>query len=173
MGKGIAGLEAAYRGLFTTVLIILAVLVILCLVRAIIGPRIADRIVSVNMMGTMVIVIIGILTVMLGEGYLADICIIYAMISFLAVIVLTKVYMGVYLEKKETEERRESEEKEESQMERDILEEEEIRELNRSGNRKEEKIRELERPGNRKEDRKKGKSRKKAGFNMSGDGGTT
>lgn len=107
MGKGIAGLEAAYQGLFTAVLIILAVLVILCLVRAIIGPRIADRIVSVNMMGTMVIVIIAILTVMLGEGYLADICIIYAMISFLAVIVLTKVYMGVYLEKKQTEEKKE------------------------------------------------------------------
>lgn len=103
MGKGIAGLEAAYRGLFTAVLIILAVLVILCLLRAIIGPRTADRIVSVNMMGTMVIVIIGILTVMMGEGYLADICIIYAMISFLAVIVLTKVYMGVYMEKKQAE----------------------------------------------------------------------
>lgn len=105
MGKGIAGLEAAYRGLFTAVLIVLAVLVILCLLRAIIGPRTADRIVSVNMMGTMVIVIIGILTVMMGEGYLADICIIYAMISFLAVIVLTKVYMGVYMEKKEAGEK--------------------------------------------------------------------
>ena len=104
MGKGIAGLETAYQGLFTALLIILALLVILCLVRAIIGPRIADRIVSVNMMGTMVSVIIAVLTVMLGEGYLADICIIYAMISFLAVIVLTKVYMGVYLEQKEAEE---------------------------------------------------------------------
>ena len=53
----------------------------------------------------MVMVIIAILTVMLEEGYLADICIIYAMISFLAVIVLTKVYMGVYQEKKQREER--------------------------------------------------------------------
>lgn len=101
MGKGTAGLEQAYSVLLTAVLIILAVLVMLCLVRAIMGPRIADRIVSVNMMGTMVIVMIAILAVMLGEGYLADICIIYAMISFLAVIVLTKVYMGVYMEKKE------------------------------------------------------------------------
>ena len=101
MGKGTAGLEAAYHGLFTAVLIVLAVLVILCLLRAIIGPRTADRIVSVNMTGTMVIVIIGILTVMMGEGYLADICIIYAMISFLAVIVLVRVYMGVYRQGKE------------------------------------------------------------------------
>jgi len=105
MGKGISGLEQMYHGLFTVVLIFLAVMVVLCLIRAIIGPRVADRIVSVNMMGTMVMVIIAVLALMLEEGYLADICLIYAMLSFLAVIVLTKVYMGVYLEKKEEEEK--------------------------------------------------------------------
>lgn len=103
MGARVAGLEQAYGFLLTGILIVLALLVMLCLVRAIIGPRIADRILSVNMMGTMVIVIIAILALMLGEGYLVDICIIYAMISFLAVIVLTKVYLGVYREKKEAE----------------------------------------------------------------------
>ena len=100
MGKGITGLEQAYHILFVAALIFLAVMVVLCLVRAINGPRIADRIVAINMMGTMVMVMIGILALMLEEGYLADICIIYAMISFLAVIVLTKVYMGVYQQKK-------------------------------------------------------------------------
>lgn len=105
MGRGVESLERAYQILFTGVLIILAILLLLCLIRAIVGPRIADRIVAVNMMGTMVIVMIAILALMLGEGYLVDICIIYAMISFLAVIVLTKVYMGVYMEKKEKEER--------------------------------------------------------------------
>ena len=108
MGRGIQGLQEAYDIFFTAVLIVLAVMVVLCLIRAIIGPKIADRIISVNMMGTMVIVTIAILALMLGEGYLVDICIIYAMISFLAVIVLTKVYMGVYLEKR----RKENEEKE-------------------------------------------------------------
>ncbi len=106
MGKGIPGLEQAYHILFTVALIFLAVMVVLCLVRAIIGPRVADRIVSVNMMGTMVMVIIAILALMLEEGYLADICLIYAMLSFLAVIVLTRVYMGVYREKKEKEGKR-------------------------------------------------------------------
>lgn len=101
MGKGIAGLDMAYSVLFTVVMCILAVMIILCLVRAIIGPRVADRIVATNMMGTIVMVLIAILTVMLGEGYLMDICLIYAMISFLAVIVLTKVYMGVFLQQKE------------------------------------------------------------------------
>ena len=57
------------------------------------------------MMGTMIMVIIGILSVKMKEGYLVDICLIYAMISFLAVVVLTKVYTGVYVEKKEKEEK--------------------------------------------------------------------
>ena len=105
MGEGIAGLSQAYQIFFTVILCILACLIILCLVRAIIGPRTADRIVATNMMGTMVMVIIAILAVQLREGYLVDICIIYALISFLAVIVLTKVYMGVYLEKKKEEEK--------------------------------------------------------------------
>ena len=103
MGRGIPGLAGAYHIFFTVVMIFLAVMLVLCLIRAIIGPRVADRIVSVNMMGTMVMVMIGILALMLEEGYLVDICLIYAMISFLAVVVLTKVYMGVYLQKKEEE----------------------------------------------------------------------
>lgn len=100
MGAGIAGLTQVYNILFTVSLIFLAVMVVLCLIRAIIGPKVSDRIVATNMMGTMVMVIIAILALMMNEGYLVDICLIYAMISFLAVIVLTKVYMGVYLKKK-------------------------------------------------------------------------
>lgn len=88
-----------YHNLYITILVILAVMLFPCLIRAVKGPRIADRLVSVNMMGTMVMVMIAILALMLDEGYLVDICLIYAMISFLAVVVLTKVYSGVHLEK--------------------------------------------------------------------------
>ncbi|MCI9417628.1 MAG: sodium:proton antiporter [Eubacterium sp.] len=103
MNSGIASLEQAYHILFMVFLVILAIMFFACLIRAVIGPRMADRIVAVNMMGTMVMVAIVILAVMLKEGYLVDICLIYAMISFLAVIVLTKVYMGVYMEWKSKE----------------------------------------------------------------------
>lgn len=96
MDRDIPGLGQAYEILFVGALIFLAIMVVLCLIRAIIGPRIADRVVAVNMMGTMVMVIIAILALFLEEGYLVDICILYAMVSFLAVIILTKVYMGVY-----------------------------------------------------------------------------
>lgn len=85
-------------------LIILAIMLMLCLLRAIMGPHVADRIVAVNMMGTMVMVMISILAIKMEEGYLIDICLIYAMISFLSVVVITKVYMGVYRERKMKEE---------------------------------------------------------------------
>lgn len=94
-------LQNACHTLLVAALIFLAVMTLFCFLRAVKGPRVADRIVAVNMIGTMVMVIIAILAVLLGEGYLVDICLIYAMISFLSVVVLTKVYMGVYREKQE------------------------------------------------------------------------
>ena len=90
-----------YSGIFHILLVVLALLTIFCLIRAVLGPTIADRLVAVNMMGTIVMVIIAILALLMNEDYLVDICLIYAMISFLAVVVLTKVYTGVYMEHKE------------------------------------------------------------------------
>jgi len=98
-------LERAYQIVLIGALTVMALLLVLCLIRAVRGPKVADRVVAVNMMGTMTMVMIGILALLLDEGYLVDICIIYAMISFLAVVVLTKVYIGIYLEKKERGER--------------------------------------------------------------------
>lgn len=96
-------LDMAYRAVFVLTLIYLALLLFTCLLRAVRGPKVADRVVSINMMGTMVMVMIAVFSLLLEEGYLVDICLIYAMISFLAVIVLTKVYMGVYRQNKEKE----------------------------------------------------------------------
>lgn len=104
MDTGNASLEMAYDIVLAILPVILALMVFLCLIRAIKGPKISDRIVAVNMMGALIMVIIAILSVKMNEGYLVDICLIYAMISFLAVTLLTKVYMGVYAEKKKKEE---------------------------------------------------------------------
>ena len=72
--------------------------------RAIIGPRIADRVIAINMMGTLIVIIICILSFLMHEGYLVDVALIYVMLSFLAVGLLTKIYMGVYREKRRREE---------------------------------------------------------------------
>jgi len=96
--ESLTAVEQLYVKTFTVALIFLGIILFACLIRAIMGPRIVDRIVAVNMMGTVVMVIIAILSLLLKEGYLMDIGIIYAMISFLAVVVITKVYIGIYTE---------------------------------------------------------------------------
>ena len=85
---------------FLVCIIILAILAVFCLFRAIKGPKIADRIMAANMVGTLTIAIIMLLSVYLDESYIIDICLVYAVISFLAIIVITKIYVGLYREKK-------------------------------------------------------------------------
>ena len=99
VNESISALDRAYQGLFWMILIVLAVLLFLCLIRAVKGPLVADRLVAVNMMGTMVIVMISVMALLLQESYLLDIGLIYAMVSFLAVVMLSKVYIGIYEEK--------------------------------------------------------------------------
>lgn len=98
--ESLTNLQTACQGMYWLVLFVLAAILFACLIRAIRGPRIADRIVAVNMMGTVVMVIIAVMSFLLDESYLVDICLIYAMVSFLAVIMLAKVYMGIYEEKR-------------------------------------------------------------------------
>ena len=93
----------AYEWLLTGSLMILAGLIIISMIRSVLGPRIADRIIVVNMTGTMIIMMIAVLSVYLEENYLVDVCLIYAMISFLGVVVLSKVYTGVFLKGKHME----------------------------------------------------------------------
>lgn len=93
-------IQQAYNVLMTATIVVLAGLIILSIVRSILGPGISDRIIAVNMIGTMVIMITAIFSVLLDENYLVDVCLIYAMISFLGVVVLCKVYTGVYLQRK-------------------------------------------------------------------------
>ena len=96
-------LVVQYSAFFYGILSVLALMLVLCLIRAVRGPRIADRLVAVNMMGTLVMTMISLLAVVKNQGYLVDICLIYAMISFLSVVVLTRIYTGVYREAKEKE----------------------------------------------------------------------
>lgn len=91
-------METAYSVLYIGVMIGFALCILCCLIRAIKGPRTTDRIVAINMIGTLSVIIIAIMSLYLGESFLLDINLIYAMVSFLAVVVLTKVYMGVHRE---------------------------------------------------------------------------
>ena len=70
---------------------LLGVGVLACMVRAFRGPRFTDRVVAVNMIGTITIVIMAMLSVALDADYLVDISIVYALLSFIAIVVLTRL----------------------------------------------------------------------------------
>lgn len=75
----------------------LSVTVFVCLMRAALGPRYTDRIIASSVIGTKIILLIAVMAMIVGNDYLADICLIYAIINFLAVVVLARSV----LEKKE------------------------------------------------------------------------
>lgn len=91
-------LEQAYHYLYIGLCMVLGLCVLACLIRGIKGPRVADRVVAGNMIGTAVIMIITILSGFLNEGYLIDVCMLYAMISFVSVVVLSRVYSKAHQE---------------------------------------------------------------------------
>ena len=71
------------------------------LLRAIRGPRMADRILGINMTGSLTTAAIGVLAVLLEQSWLLDVCLIYCMISFLAVVVLAKISIASHEEQEE------------------------------------------------------------------------
>ena len=77
-------------------MIVLAVALLFCLFRAILGPRFTDRLIAVNLIGTKVIILICVVALYIHESYVIDVALIYALISFLAVVVLTNVYKTAY-----------------------------------------------------------------------------
>ena len=85
--------ENAYHILFMGALVWFIILILIMLIRAVYGPRVTDRIMSINMIGTMVISCICILTFALEESYLLDVALLYAMISFVAVLILGATYI--------------------------------------------------------------------------------
>ncbi len=84
----------AYGYLFRTVLLFLCLYVLFGIVRAVRGPELCDRVLGVNMVGSAVIAAILTLTAALGEGYLADVAVVYAAVNFVSVVILNRVYVG-------------------------------------------------------------------------------
>lgn len=80
-------------------MILLSITILALLVRAYIGPRFTDRVLAVNVINVKVIVLICILAVMFEQNYIVDIAILYALFSFLSVIVLSRIYLNDYLDK--------------------------------------------------------------------------
>ena len=86
-------IDTAYQIMLWCGIAFLSVSILFCLLRGVLGPRFTDRIVSVNLIGSKTIIMIAILSFLLEESGLIDIAMVYALISFVAVIVLSKCYI--------------------------------------------------------------------------------
>jgi len=85
-------IETAYRNLVWGGIIFSSLLLCGFLVRAIIGPRFTDRLVAINIMCAKAIIIIVFLSYLFSDSNLLDIAFLYSMISFVAIVVLSKCF---------------------------------------------------------------------------------
>lgn len=99
-------LAVCYEYLFWGTLIALAVGVAVTLIYIIRSRLTVDRIIGINLISTVVVVVICILTCLLGEDYLSDIAVIYVIMSFIAVMMLCRIYINLYGRKKKEGEKK-------------------------------------------------------------------
>ena len=72
-------------------MVFLSILMFFCQYKELKGPRYTDRMICINVIATLAVSFICILSVYLDETFLVDIALVYSMLSFLAVVVLCRI----------------------------------------------------------------------------------
>ena len=88
------------RIFLTGAMCFLSAMVLLCLVRAILGPRYTDRVVALNLICTLVLLLICILAFVLEEAYLLDVAVLYGLLNLLAVALLSRITVSRHRRRK-------------------------------------------------------------------------
>lgn len=78
--------------MFLTVAIAILVAMVLALLRALIGPTLYDRILSVNVFGTKTVLFIAVLGFLMGRPEFLDIAIVYALINYISMIAILRFF---------------------------------------------------------------------------------
>lgn len=86
-------MERMKEVVLTASAVVLALLMLATLVRAILGPRFTDRIIAVNVINTLVVAAISVLAVWQREDFLVDVALVYALLSFLTVVVVSRLVL--------------------------------------------------------------------------------
>ena len=97
-------IQQCYHDLFWGALVLLGLGLLAVMVYIILARLTVDRIIGINLIGTLVAIIIAILTYLLGEDYLADVAIVYVVLSFIAVMLLCRIYINLYRRRREEKE---------------------------------------------------------------------
>lgn len=66
----------------------------MCLYRIARGPTAPDRMVAIDILGTVVVGFVAILTAVSGKEYLLNVAIVWALVSFVGTLALAKYLMG-------------------------------------------------------------------------------
>ena len=85
--------EHTLQVLLPASLAVLGALIALGLVRAFLGPRLTDRIVAVNMIGTFAVLFSCILACLTDRTPLLDVALVYALLYLLAVEVMARAFL--------------------------------------------------------------------------------
>jgi multicomponent Na+:H+ antiporter subunit F len=97
-------IQQCYHDLFWGALVLLGLGLLAVMVYIIRARLTVDRIIGINLTGTLVAIIIAILAYLLGEDYLADVAIVYVVLSFIAVMLLCRIYINLYRRRQEEKE---------------------------------------------------------------------
>ena len=66
----------------------------LCLYRIAHGPTASDRVVAIDIIGTVVVGFVAIITAISGEEYLLDVALVWALVSWVGTLALAKYLVG-------------------------------------------------------------------------------
>lgn len=92
-------MQQYFNIMYVSAIAVLLVAMAFGLVRTIIGPRRADRILGVNMIGSLATLILAILGVYLKQNWILDVCLVYCLMSYIAVVILAKVQISEQLKR--------------------------------------------------------------------------
>ena len=101
-------IQQCYHYLFCGALVFLCLGLLEVMVYIIRARLTSDLIIGINLTGTLVAIIIAILSYLLGDDYLADVAIVYVVLSFIAVMLLCRIYINLYQRKRQDKKEDES-----------------------------------------------------------------
>jgi multicomponent Na+:H+ antiporter subunit F len=76
--------------MFSIAAVVIVLAIFFVLYRAIVGPRVYDRILATNLMGTKTVVLLALIGFMYERPHFLDIALVYALINFIATLAVLK-----------------------------------------------------------------------------------
>ena len=89
-------IDSLYRSLLWFSIVFISLMLFIVLVRALLGPRFTDRIVAIDVICSLSALMIVLFAYLFDDAGLLDVALVYAMVGFLSVVVLSKSYQLPY-----------------------------------------------------------------------------